>query len=80
MIYGHCSSRSICPLPLESLKAPFFVLFINDMLDYLSDQTKIFLHADDTIDWREIIDWDDRLALQSDIDKLMASTYCNGQI
>ena len=50
------------------------------MLDYLSDQTKIFLHADDTIDWREIIDWDDRLALQSDIDKLMASTYCNGQI
>ena len=48
-----------------------FVMFINDMFDCISDKTNIALYADDTKIWREIIVWDDHLALQNDIDNLL---------
>ena len=41
------------------------------MFDCISDKTNIALYADDTKIWREIIVWDDHLALQNDIDNLL---------
>ena len=41
------------------------------MFDFISDKTNIALYADDTKIWREIIVWDDHLALQNDIENLL---------
>ena len=46
-------------------------MFINDMFDCISDKTNIALYADDTKIWREIIVWDDHLALQNEFDNLL---------
>ena len=48
-----------------------FVLFINDMTDCVSEETKIALYADDTKTWREILSYKDHLILQSDINALL---------
>ena len=59
-------------VPQGSILGPLlFVMFINDMFDCISDKTNIALCADDTKIWREIIVWDDHLALQNDIDNLL---------
>ena len=59
-------------VPQGSILGPLlFVMFINDMIDCVSDKTNISLYADDTKIWREILGWDDHLALQSDIDHLL---------
>ncbi len=58
-------------VPQGSILGPlFFVLFINDMADYVSEGTKIALYADDTKMWRKIINWSDHEILQNDIDSL----------
>ena len=44
-----------------------FVLFINDISDYVSPGTNILLYADDTKIWREIKCANDQLILQHDI-------------
>ena len=41
------------------------------MFDCISDKTNIALYADDKKIWREIIVWEDHLALQNDIDNLL---------
>ena len=46
-------------------------MFINDMTKCVGDKTNIALYADDTKIWREIIGWDDHVALQNDIDHLL---------
>ena len=51
-------------------RALFFVLFINDMTDCVSEGTNIALYADDTKIWRNIRTWQDHLTLQNDIYRL----------
>ena len=41
------------------------------MTKCVDDKTNIALYADDTKIWREIIGWDDHVALQNDIDHLL---------
>jgi hypothetical protein len=58
-------------VPQGSILGPlFFVLFINDICDCISDGTHITLYADDTKIWRRIVGWDDHAILQQDIDAL----------
>ena len=58
-------------VPQGSIIGPLlFVLFINDMISCISNDTKIALYADDTKIWRNIRSWDDHEALQKDIDSL----------
>ena len=45
-------------------------MFINNMMSYISEGTKIALYADVAKIWCEIIDWNDHLALQNDINSL----------
>ena len=54
-----------------------FLMFINDMLNCVGEKTEIALYADDTKIWREIIDWDDHLALQNDINCLLQWSILN---
>jgi hypothetical protein len=65
-------------VPQGSILGPlFFVLFINDMTDCVSEGTNIALYADDTKIWRNIQTWQDHLTLQDDIDKLYKWSYAN---
>ncbi|MCP4461129.1 MAG: hypothetical protein GY816_24375, partial [Cytophagales bacterium] len=58
-------------VPQGSILGPlFFVLFINDMSDCVSEGTQIALYADDTKIWRRIVSWSDHEILQNDIDSL----------
>ena len=58
-------------VPQGSILGPlFFVIFINDMFEHVSDGTEIALYADDTKIWRKIISWSDHEIFQNDIDAL----------
>ena len=58
-------------VPQGSILGPlFFVLFINDMSECVSNGTHIVLYADDTKIWRKIECWNDHEILQHDIDAL----------
>ena len=58
-------------VPQGSILGPlFFVIFINDMFEHVSDGTDIALYADDTKIWRKIISWRDHEIFQNDIDAL----------
>ena len=58
-------------VPQGSILGPlFFVLFINDMSECVSEGTHIALYADDTKIWRKIMSWSDHETLQRDIDAL----------
>ena len=74
VIGGHQSENMpvTSGVPQDSILGTLlFVLFINDMFDCISDKTSIALYVDDTKIWREIIVWDDHLALQNDIENLL---------
>ena len=58
-------------VPQGSILGPLlFVLFINDIVDGISEGTNIALYADDTKIWRTITSWGDHIILQGDIDCL----------
>ena len=58
-------------VPQGSILGPLlFVLFINDMINCVSNKTNIALYADDTKIWREITSWNDHQILQNDINSL----------
>ena len=58
-------------VPQGSILGPlFFILFINDMSECVSEGTDIALYADDTKMWRKIVSWSDHEILQRDIDAL----------
>ena len=58
-------------VPQGSILGPlFFVIFINDMFEHVSDGTDMALYADDTKIWRKIISWRDHEIFQNDIDAL----------
>ena len=58
-------------VPQGSILGPlFFVLFIDDISEVISDGTNIALYADDTKIWRKIECWNDHNILQNDIDAL----------
>ena len=58
-------------VPQGSILGPlFFILFINDMSECVSEGTNIALYADDTKIWRKIVSWSDHEILQRDINAL----------
>ena len=64
-------SHVVSSVPQRSiLRSLLLVMFINDLMSCIIVGTKIALYADDTKIWREIIDWNDHLTLQSDINSL----------
>ena len=68
-------------VPQGSILGPlFFVLFINDMTDCVSEGTNIALYADDTKIWRNIRTWQDHLTLQNDINQLYQWSVANKMI
>ena len=65
-------------VPQGSILGPlFFVLFINDMTDCVSEGTNVALYADDTKIWRNIRTWQDHLTLQNDINRLYQWSVAN---
>ena len=65
-------------VPQGSILGPLlFVLFINDMQEVVHQDTNMFLYADDTKIYREIIGHNDHLILQHDIDALYRWSQLN---
>ena len=73
------SNKSVISgVPQGSILGPLlFVLFINDLLDGLSQGTNGSLYADDTKIWRKISSAEDITSLQSDIDTLNSWSKTN---
>ena len=58
-------------VPDGSILGPLlFILFINDIYETISPETKISLYADDTKIWRNMKSYQDCIILQNDIDSL----------
>ena len=58
-------------VPQGSILGPLlFVLFINDIVDVISPDTRVLLYADDMKVWRKINSPQDQVALQADITNL----------
>ena len=73
LIGGHKSELKnvISGVPQGSILGPLlFVIFINDMINCVSEDTNISLYADDTKIWRQIRSNVDHEILQKDIDAL----------
>ena len=65
-------------VPQGSIIGPLlFVLFINDIVEVLSDGTNILMYADDTKIWRVIHSQNDQMILQEDINKLYDWSVAN---
>ena len=63
-------------VPQGSIIGPF-VLFVNDLPNFVSRGTNISLHADDTKIWRRIECFEDYDILQRDIDSLFTWSLLN---
>ena len=65
-------------VPQGSVLGPtLFVLFINDIVNVLSDDTKVLLYADDMKIWRKVDSADDQTILQNDINRLYRWSVSN---
>ena len=84
VVIGGCKSDTknvSSGVPQGSILGPlFFVLFINDMVECMSEGTNIALYADDTKIWRTISNWNDHLVLQQDIDSLFKWSILNKMV
>ena len=65
-------------VPQGSVLGPtLFVLFINDIVNVLSDDTKVLLYADDMKIWRKVDSAEDQTILQNDINRLYRWSVSN---